>query len=128
MTEFACSASPLDAPLGGSSAKIFLRRLGLTPKDFIAQCFIERSLRDSGGVSPMYEEIAASFGSTSKGTASRALDRLEAAGFIRRTPDRKQGIEVLRSVLPPDPSVQDIYAACIARDGPPKQIKCGVVS
>ena len=25
-------------------------------------------------------------------------------------------------------SVLDIYAACIARDGPPKQIKCGVVS
>lgn len=65
--------------------------------------FIESYQRQSGGVSPSFKEMQDATGRGSYGGLTRSLDRLEAQGFIRRLPNKRRAIEVLRLSLPKQP-------------------------
>lgn len=57
-------------------------------------------VRAGGGVGPSYDELAAAWGLHSRASASRMLDRLEAAGLIHRPRYLARAIVVTRCLVP----------------------------
>ena len=68
----------------------------LTPRMKELLTFIDQSIRDSGGVCPTYDEMAAEIGVKAKSGINRLVEELEERGFISRTPKRWRSIEVIR--------------------------------
>lgn len=58
--------------------------------------FIDRSIRQSGGISPTHAEIAAALGMSSVGHLHSIVKRLVDRGFLRHLPRRARSFEVLR--------------------------------
>lgn len=57
--------------------------------------YVDRHIKDEGGVSPSMADIMAGCGVTSKGHVSSILNGLEERGYIRRLPFRARAIEVI---------------------------------
>lgn len=80
----------------------------LTKRQAALLNFIADYTDEHGGVAPSYDEIASATGVT-KSCIGRALDILEARGFIRRLPHRARAVEVLKR--PPEGSEPPIDRA-----------------
>lgn len=61
-----------------------------------ALLFIERYQEQHGGISPSLEEIATGIGQKSKGNAHKVVERLVAAGRLRKINNRWRAMEVTR--------------------------------
>lgn len=72
----------------------------LTRAEATALEFIAGHIRDSGGVSPSYDEIQGALGWKSKCRIGFLLDDLEAKGRIRRLAKRARAIEVIEDHAP----------------------------
>jgi len=87
-------------------------------------CWIEDYMAETGGVTPSFSEIMAGTG-LRRTTVHRAVAELERLGELARIPGMQQAIVILqptRHLVVPQPTLAEIYAACIARDGPPRRI------
>lgn len=58
--------------------------------------FIDRYQRESGGVSPSFEEIRVAVRLDSRSGVGRLLRQLQERGYVRRLANRERAIEVLR--------------------------------
>jgi len=65
--------------------------------------YIERYQRETGGVSPSYQEIANETGLTSRSSVAALVRNLEFRGFVRVLRKRRRAIEVL---IKPKPIVK----------------------
>lgn len=68
----------------------------LTQHQSLVWRIICNRVRESGGVPPTYQEIAAAAGMKSKSGAHAVILALAERGYIRRIPRRQQSIEVLK--------------------------------
>jgi SOS-response transcriptional repressor LexA len=59
--------------------------------------FIERRMKETGGVSPTMEEIASAMSNWNKSAALQTVLELEKKGFISRLPGKARAIALIRS-------------------------------
>ena len=85
----------------------------LTPAQSKALDFIRGYIKENGGVSPSFNEIAAALGLKSKSGASRIVVELERRGHIRRLHHRMRALEVLK------PGDVDLQALIMQAPAPP---------
>jgi repressor LexA len=86
----------------------------LTPRQRDAMLFVQR-FTDLNGFSPSFREIATALDLKSKSNVHRMLDRLEAAGFVKRHPSQHRGIGILQRVDDPA-ATREARAAVAYRD------------
>lgn len=72
----------------------------MTPEDFHRFAALLALIRAGKGVGPSFAEIGAAWGIRSKGAITNYLNRIEAAGLIRRLPHRARAIEVAPYLVP----------------------------
>lgn len=58
--------------------------------------FIDGYLARNGGVCPSYREIMAGVGSKSLGHIAQTVTKLERSGLIRKIPNRRRALEIIR--------------------------------
>lgn len=58
--------------------------------------FVDRYIKETGGVSPSYREIAKGVGMSSVSGVDRCINALSHMGFIRKHTAKHRSIEVLR--------------------------------
>jgi len=68
----------------------------LTAKQRELLLFIQRRLKDNGGVSPSFDEMKDALNLKSKSGIHRLVSGLEERGFIRRMPHRARALQVLK--------------------------------
>ena len=68
----------------------------LTKKQYELITFIDYKLRESGGVSPSFDEMRAALNLKSKSGIHRLITGLEERGFIRRLPHRARALEIIK--------------------------------
>lgn len=68
----------------------------LTKKQAELLAYINGYVRQNGGVSPSFQEMANRLGFRGKSGVHRIVTALERRGFVRRVPNRARGIEVIR--------------------------------
>ena len=71
--------------------------MSLTPRQKDCLEFLIRYVRESGGVSPSYDEIKDHLGLKAKSGVFRMINELEERGFVARIPDRRRAITVLKT-------------------------------
>lgn len=72
----------------------------MTPADWRRFAALLNLIRAGKGMGPSFNEIGAAWDIRSKGTITNYLNRIEAAGLIRRLPHRARAIEVASCLVP----------------------------
>lgn len=67
----------------------------MMPKQLAVLRYIDTTIRETG-TAPSYAEINVALGFRSRSAAHAMVERLEVAGFVRKSIPRHRGIEVLR--------------------------------
>lgn len=85
--------------------------MSLTKKQSELLTFIDGYIKESHGVAPSFDEMAAAVQQASKSGVHRLIEALEDKGYIRRLPHRARAIDVIRRAGdPPAPSTNDTAA------------------
>ena len=67
--------------------------------------FIGSYLDRNGGICPSYREIMAGVGSKSLGHTAQIVTKLERSGYIRKLPNKRRAIEIVRTPMRNQPDV-----------------------
>lgn len=70
-------------------------KFGLTPKQDECLRFIAQYIKDTGGISPSFEEIRIALNVESKSSVARLVGGLEVRGFIRRIPNATRSLALV---------------------------------